>query len=343
MPLTGLAAAVLSLALVSPDRLPHELVDRQRLMADLAALPTSRAARGDEASRRGLADTETWLIARLRDLGYEPELFPLSWTLAADLALRGREAPNGDPLASRIWNNLIVDLPGRGDLASEVIILGAHFDAAVGAAGADDNGTGTAALLEVARVLKDRPMQRTVRLVFFNLEEAGLKGSIEYVRALKPRLDRGDEKLVGMVSLEMLGYFSDAPNSQRSPIPPIEGVFDPPTVGNFIALATTKRHFTFARPLIEEMNRAAPELRIVAPDFLPDWPLCPPDLLRSDHAPFMMIGRPGVMLTDTSNYRNPHYHRPSDTVDTIDAERFALVVRAVAGATYALARPADSP
>lgn len=343
MPLFNVAAAFLSMGAVGSDPLPHQLVDRARLMADLAALPFPRAARGDLASRQALAQTETWLIDRLTGLGCVPERFPLSWTLRADLALRGRDPLEDDPLADRTWHNLIVEFPGRGPLAGEVLILGAHFDTAVGAAGADDNGTGTAALLELARVLKDRPMHRTVRLIFFNLEEAGLKGSIEYARALKPRLDAGDEKLVGMVSLEMLGYFSDEPGSQRSPIPPIEGIFDPPTVGDFIAVATTKRHFTFAGPLVREMSRAAPELKIVAPDFLPDWPLCPPDLLRSDHAPFMMIGRPGVMLTDTSNFRNPHYHKPSDTIDTIDAERFALVVRAVAGAAHALATPADPP
>src|SRR6185369_13008798 len=105
-------------------------------------------------------------------------------------------------------------------------LLGAHFDAVPNAPGADDNGSGTAALLEIARVLHGRTVRRTIRMVFFNLEEIGLKGSVEYVRLYKPTLDAKKESLIGMVSMEMLGFYSDEPKSQRSPIPKIEGVFD---------------------------------------------------------------------------------------------------------------------
>jgi aminopeptidase YwaD len=349
-----LAAVWAAAALAAPpaDRPPHELVDQARLMAELAALPTQRAARGDLAHQRGLAQTERHLADRLRGLGQEPRLFPLSWNLQREHAARHGSGPPGtappEPdgeFADRTWNNLIVELPGRGgpDLAREVLIVSCHFDAASGAPGADDNGTGTAALLELARILRDRPMLRTVRLAFFNLEEIGLKGSAEYARSLRPRLDSGEERLIGMISLEMLGYFTDEPNSQRSPIPPIEGVFDPPTVGDFIVVATTRRHAAFAKRLEAEMTRAEPGLKTVTPDFLPDWPLCPPDLLRSDHAPFMMMGYPAVMVTDTSNFRNPHYHKPSDTIETIDPRRYTQVVRAIVAAVYAIAGPAEVP
>jgi aminopeptidase YwaD len=342
------ALALAALALRGPDALPQDLVQQQRLMTELAALPTARAARGDADSRRGLAATEDHLVDRLTAMGYEPRRLPLSWNLAAERRAQARAglpvreaAPADLELTEHVWHNIVVELPGVGEQAAEVLIIGAHFDAAPGAPGADDNGTGTVALLELARVLKDRPMSRTVRLVFFNLEEIGLKGSAEYVRSLRPRWDDGHERLIGMVSLEMLGYFTDEPNTQRSPIPPIKDLWDPPTVGDFIALATTRGHAAFARRLEQEMRHAAPGLKTVTPDFIPDWPLCPPDLLRSDHAPFLMTGHPGVMLTDTSNFRNPHYHRPTDTVGTIDTERFTLVVRGIAGAVYALAGPAD--
>lgn len=328
---------------------PHDAIDRDRLMAEVARLPTKRAARGDADHRRGLAQTEEHLERRLKEMGYEPVLFPLGWTLAGERAFQEkhggaparRDAPDDDALATRTWHNLIVELPGK-ELPREVLIIGAHFDAAPGAPGADDNGSGTAALLELARVLRDRPMKRTVRLIFFNLEEIGLKGSAEYVRSIKPRLDAGDETIVGMASLEMLGYFSDEPGSQRSPIPPIEGVFDPPTVGDFIAIGTTKSHAGFARRLDEAMRAAAPGLKTIAPDFLPDPPLVPPALLRSDNAPFLFVGIPAVMVTDTSNFRNPNYHRRTDTVETLDPERYTLVVRGLAGAAYEIAGPMEA-
>ncbi len=317
-------------------------------MAELSDLPRERAARGTIESQRGLVQTEAHLLARLRDLGYEPQLFPLKWNLKSEMeekqqanlpAARGASEVD-DELAAHTWNNLVIDIPGR-EQPNEVLLIGAHFDAAPTAPGADDNGTGTAALLELARVLKDAPMKRTVRLAFFNLEEIGLKGSAEYVRANKARWAAGEETIVGMVSLEMLGYFTDKPGSQRSPIPPIEGVFEPPTVGDFIAIGTTKKHAAFSRRLDKEMRKAAPGLKTVAPDFIPDMPLAPPDLLRSDNGPFLWVGLPAVMLTDTSNFRNPNYHSPRDTIETIDPERFTLVVRGLAGAVHAIAEPAD--
>ncbi len=327
-----------------PPGSPAEHVDQGRLMTSLRSLPTQRCARGDAAHIEGLIETERLLVERLTALGYEPVLQDLPWTIRREAASRKQEiAPDREPFADHTWHNIIVDLPGR-DLAAETLVLGAHFDAVDGTPGADDNGTGTAALLEIAAVLKDRPMRRTVRMIFFNHEEFGYFGAIHYVRQLKPRLDAGEEKVIGMVSLEMLGYFTDEPGSQRSPIPAIEGVFEPPTVGDFIAIASTRGHADFIHRLDQEMRRAAPGLKVVAPDFIPDLPLAPPDLLRSDHTPFLFVGIPAVMLTDTSNFRNPNYHRPTDTVETLDEARFAQVVRAVAGAAYAIAEPAaDQP
>ena len=333
---------------------PDNAVDQARLMADLRGLPTKRAARGDGAHVQGLIDTEAYLVERLRAMGYEPELFPLSWTIRKQEEFdrkfeektgqpRARPgAPIDESLADHTWNNITVELRGC-DLPNEVLIVGAHFDAVPNCPGADDNGSGTAGLLEIARVLKDSgPMRRTVRLIFFNLEEVGLKGSSEYARSLKPKLDAGEETVIGMLSLEMLGYYSDAPNSQRSPLPKIEGVFDPPTVGDFITLATTKKHAPFVKQVEAAMHDAAPGIKTLAPDFLPNLPLVPPDMLRSDNGPFLFLGLPAVMVTDTSNFRNPNYHRRTDTIDTLDPERFTLTVRGLAGAIRAVAEPAPA-
>ena len=131
-----------------------------------------------------------------------------------------------------------------------------------------------------------------------------------------------------MVSLETIGYFSDEPNSQKSPIPPIKGVFEPPTVGDNIALVGFSRDQAFVQSLERGLKAGSPELKVSAFAF----PMALPDLMRSDHAPFYAAGVPAVMLTDTANFRNPNYHKPTDTVETIDAERFTRVVRGVVGA-----------
>jgi aminopeptidase YwaD len=239
------------------------------------------------------------------------------------------------------WHNIIIELPGR-ELSSEVLILTAHFDAVPDSPGADDDGTGVAAVLELARVLKGRPLKRTIRLILFNQEEVGLLGSIRYVSSIRKSVEAKEQTIIGMVTLDMLGSFTDAPNSQRSPIPSIPGIFEPPTVGDFIALATTKKHAPFAERLDREMRQAEPTLKtLVAASFVPDLPLTPRDLLRSDHAPFLSIGLPGVIMTDTSNFRNPHYHQPTDTVETLDGDRFSKVVRAVAAAAIAIAENAN--
>lgn len=321
------------------DRPPASLVETARLEASIRGIPVKRAARGDLYHQKGLIETEALIELWLRDLGHAVRRQPLRWNLKyqADQEKKAGVPETPQPpgttaaLAAQVWNNIYVDLPGKS-LPKEVLIVSCHFDAAPESPGADDNATGVAALLELARVLQGLPMKRTVRLMFFNLEEIGLKGSVEYVRSGLPK----DEKVVGMVSLEMLGYFSDEPGSQKSPIGKIEGVFDPPTVGDFVGIATIKSYSEFSRRLDAEMRAAAPGLKTVVADFMP---IAPPDFLRSDHAPFMLAGMPGVMLTDTSNFRNPHYHKPTDTIETLDMERYTLVVRAVAGAVYAIAEP----
>jgi aminopeptidase YwaD len=327
------------------DRPPAERVSKESVVGFLRMLPQARAVRGTIEAQQGLIETEKLLVQQLREMGYEPRLQDLVWNLkyqqdqeAARKAIGpiygGPKDPETTPeLAANTWHNIIVEIPGRTK-PDEVVIIGAHFDAVAGSPGADDNGSGTAALLELARVFKDRPTERTVRLIFFNLEEIGIRGAAEYAKSIMGDLNDGKQKLIGMVSLEMLGYFTDEPNSQKSPIPKIEGVFDPPTVGDFIGIATIQAFSEFARAFEKGMNKAAPKLKVVVADFAP---VSPPDFQRSDHAPFMNLGYTAMMLTDTSNYRNPNYHKPSDTIDTLDLDRYTLVVKAVAGAVYDIA------
>jgi len=336
-----------------------------RLLADLNAIPAKRAALGDVEHREGLVKAESWLLDRIKSLGLTPQTHEFVWNSPA---LKALIIPKDAPLAEGLpkddprfkFRNYIVDLPGT-DLAAEVLILGAHYDAVPLSPGADDNASGVAALLEIARALKDTPRRRTIRLVFFTLEEVGLHGSVQYVLSKRADwfpapppapLPAGDapvlpaqqappkERLIGMVSLECIGWFSDAPNSQTNPIPKVAGVpvldLRVPDAGNFIGIAGISKHREFSQRLIKEMEAAEPTLPILAADLLP---IAPPDFLRSDHAPFLLAGLPAVMLTDTANFRNPNYHKPTDTPDTIDMPRFSRVVRAVTAAARAIAEP----
>ncbi|MFA6046705.1 MAG: M20/M25/M40 family metallo-hydrolase [Phycisphaerales bacterium] len=365
----GMAAASIPLLASAQPAAPTPAasVSKDRLVACLSSLPTSRAALGDAASRAGLVKTEDLLLKQLTDQGLTPVTQEFKWALPArnfgdePSNQPGSDASDDKPhdpdhLAPRddlhTWRNFILDLPGT-DLANEVLVISAHMDAVPGAPGADDDGTGVAAIIELARIFSNTHHRRTIRLCLFNLEEVGLIGSTKYmvewsqshksVPAAQPADTNPhaptppNEKIIGMVSLEMLGYFSDAPNSQKSPIPAIKGVFEPPTVGDGIVMVGLKRDAAFIDRFTQEMAKAAPKLKVLTLDFF-TFPL--PDIMRSDHRGFVLAGLPGAMLTDTANFRNPHYHQPTDTIDTLDLDRFTLVVQGVAGALDAIAEPA---
>lgn len=302
-------------------------VEEQRVMDLLRSLPTARAGHRTPEDTIGLQRTEELVLEHLRDLGFEPQTqdVPRPERIAA-------LTPEEAPMPRNIW----VDLPGQGDRADELLVMMAHMDAVVGSPGADDNGTGVVALMEMARLLKDRPRQRTVRLLFTTLEEAGLHGARYHAtHTIQPEVDAGSMTVVGGVSVEMLGYYSDEPGSQRSPLPPMEG-FAAPDKGDFLALLGVKRHQQFTQAFTKAMLEAEPDANVLAIDM---FVVPPPDILRSDHAEFLIRGWPGAMLTDTANFRNPHYHQPTDTAETIDGPRFARAVSQVIGATDTMANP----
>lgn len=314
------------LAPADPGAALHEQVDQQRLMETLGQLPTKRSPAPTPEHVEGLRATETLIADRLKAFGYDPVLHEVPY------ALPGRREP-------AVYHNVIAEVRGTSKPA-EVILVGAHFDAVPLAPGADDNGTGTAALLEIARILKNASPQRTIRFAFFTLEEAGLVGSTKYAADLREAIQSGKEKIVGMISMDMLGYYSDEPDSQTWPPLPVR--IPLPTTANFLAVGGIIQHQPFSRPLIEAMQAGAGDsLTIFAGDLLP---LPVPDFLRSDHAPFLQMGIPAVLISDTANFRSRHYHRPTDTTDTIDPARFAAAVRAlVAGITHVADRPSFDP
>lgn len=307
-------------------------ISAERLSESLALLPPARAAADTEEDRAGLALAQKRLVATLRSYGYVPRLEDIEWSPRAE---EGATPPTFRSA------NVVADLVGT-ERPREVLVLGAHYDAFEGSPGADDNASGVAALLETARVLSAFPGKRTVRMVFFTFEEVGLVGAFRHVERWKASNEgsKDPEVIVGMVSLEMLGYFTDAPESQKSPIPRIEGVFEPRTTGDFLAVVSLQPYQGFSRAWAAAMQAGEPGLPLLAVDFAP---MPTRDMGRSDHGPFWAAGIPALMLTDTANFRNPHYHQPTDTIETLDKARWTLAARAVAQAAHALSNAERVP
>lgn len=302
-------------------------------------LPIDRAASGSDSKRRGLVETETGLINLLRGMGYDPIVEPILWSLKEKIAAGISEGKvNTDFLETtpdnQNWNNIYVDIKGKV-LPDEIFVLGAHFDAVPGSPGADDNGSGVAALLSIAGALRYEKPARTIRLAFFNLEELGLIGSSYHAG----QAARRKENIIGMVSLESIGYYSDEPGSQHSPIPAIEGVFEPPDTGDCIVMAGTQMSAELAELFDVNMRMAEPALKTFIFCQAPGKGWLMPDIRRSDHGSFLDYDIPAFMLTDTANFRNPNYHRATDTVETLDFDRTAMVTRA---ALFAVIKYANS-
>jgi hypothetical protein len=214
-----------------------------------------------------------------------------------------------------------------------VIVVGAHYDSASGTPGANDNGSGAAAVIELARLLRDLDHKsgKRIRFVLFVNEEppyfmTEAMGSLRYARALAERRER----VMAMYSLETLGFYSSEPGSQHYPAP--FGLIYPDR-GDFIAFVG----MLGSRPLLQETLRsfrahtAFPSIGGVAPGFIPG-------IAWSDHWSFAEHGFQAVMVTDTALFRYPHYHLPSDTPDKVDSEQLARVVKGIERVIRDLAR-----
>jgi len=215
--------------------------------------------------------------------------------------------------------NLILNLPSTSPASSPPpILIGAHYDAVPHCPGADDNGTGVAALLELARFFATTPARSPLRFVAFDLEEYGLLGSTAYAELLH----RQGQPLRLMVSLEMLGYCVQAPQSQSYP-PGLQHFY--PDRGNFIALVGNWKTIPAMMRLSRTLRRQGP----VPCEWLPagDRGLKIRSTRLSDHAPFWDQGYPALMVTDTAFLRNPHYHQESDRIDTLDLDFLTAICR----------------
>jgi hypothetical protein len=261
---------------------------------------------------------------------------PEGMQAAADYIDRTLRAAGHEPIRHPVptreqeFHNIEVRLPSDG-LSSQIFVIGAHYDTVRGSPGADDNASGVAVLLELARLLRGAELDQPLHLVAFANEEApffgtAAMGSLQYAHTAR---ERGDD-IVGMISLEMLGYYSDEPGSQS--YPPLLGHFYPDR-GNFVAFVGNLRARQLVLQAIAAFREHAdvPSEGLAAPDLMRD-------VLRSDHWAFQQMGYPAIMLTDTANFRNPYYHGPGDTADRLDYETMARLTVSLARAIETMTR-----
>ncbi len=191
-----------------------------------------------------------------------------------------------------------------------VFILGAHYDTVPGSPGADDNASAIAVLLEVARNIQAIPLDSTVRLIAFSLEEYSYVGSTHYVENLK----KGREEILGVISLEMLGF-----TGPRQDYPPYLNPKYYPNVGDFIAIIGNERSKELLERVCQSFKAHIPQIPL---EFImvPGNGEGMEEVRLSDHSSFWDQGFPALMVTDTAFLRNPNYHLPSDTIETLDFE-----------------------
>ena len=253
-----------------------------------------------------------------RNMRQYPQLNAAADFIEASFARAGLQ-PRRDTyeLKGQACHNIEAEIRGA---RPEIVVIGAHYDSVFGCPGANDNGSGAAALLALARRFAGKQTGQTLRFVAFTNEEpfyfqTEQMGSFVYAKRCKAR---GDQ-ISAMISLETIGYFSDAPGSQTYPAPGL-GAFYPST-GNFIGFVGNVGSRGLVRRAIAVFRQQAklPSEGAALPSFIPGvgW---------SDQWAFWQNGYPGIMVTDTAPFRYPHYHEATDTPDKLDYDRFALVV-----------------
>jgi aminopeptidase YwaD len=281
-------------------------IDRNRLREDLQALVGERHP---ITSPNRLRQTEAYLHRRFSEAG---------------LAVTTQPFPAFGGTSHNVIGTV---LPERErSQSAQPLILAAHFDTVEGSPGADDNASALAVMLHVAHQVRAKTLARPIRFIAFNLEEENLLGSQAYTSLLR----KNGESIHGAIVLECVGYASHQPNSQKTP-PGIP--ITVPTTGNFLAIIGNERSHHLTSSVAQTMKSYLPIVPLVVPGNGEKLP----DTRRSDHTSFWEQGFPAVMLTDTANFRNPHYHKPTDTLETLNLDFIASVADGLSAAVAALA------
>lgn len=275
--------------------------NRTRMYRDVEFL-TGITPHRNHANLKSLEQAYRYIWTELEAAGYTPEM--QTW------AVRGHE-----------YHNVIAKF--RPDLERRLVV-GAHYDVCFTTPGADDNASAVAGLLETARLIAEiNPnLNFGIDFVAYSLEEPphfGSESMGSYVHAQS--LHEAGTNVVGMICYEMIGYFSDEPGSQQYPHPDLARLY--PSTGNFIVVVGIEEHKAFNEAIYQGMRQAE-----TIPTEVIHFPGPGGLASMSDHMNYWTFGFPALMINNTSFLRNPHYHEPTDTIDTLDFDRMAGVVDA---------------
>jgi Zn-dependent M28 family amino/carboxypeptidase len=273
---------------------PYQLQLRDELQRDVEQLSVDIGPRNAAGSIRTILEAEQWVVDRLAESGIEAEL--------EEVAINGPQNVA----------NVVVTL-GGDERSEEILVIGAHYDTVSRSPGANDNTSGVALLLATAERLRDERLGRTVRIVFFVNEEAPFGFGLmmgSRVHAEQSRA-RGDS-VVAMIAVDSVGNYTSEPGSQN--YPPF--IFGLPSVGNFVAFVSNRDNQQLVDRVVELFQT---ESRFPSIGVATDMK----EAARSDHAPFWWQGYPAMMMSDTSERRDPNYHQPTDTADNLNYEEMA--------------------
>lgn len=295
-----------------------------RIKADVLRLCVSPRHSGEDAeSHREAAE---YVAVQLKDAGCSVEM--QRFTVPSE-----PESRPGLNIVGTLSPDATREYPNAGSRDS-TLLIGAHYDTVHGSPGADDNASGVAVMLECARVIGRMPRRRSLKFVAFDAEErqpeVGLHGSTAYVSGLQAASDA--PAITAAYILEMVG-FSAPPGGQKVPAGlqiAFPRAFDRLREQDFAGdsvVAITNRLSRAAGRAFEKAAETVGDGLAVLPMEIPQWMRVPHNLKRSDHAPFWDAGIPAVMIGDTANFRNPHYHAASDTPDTLDYDLVDRVAR----------------
>ncbi len=301
-----------STAPLSPDQV--QLRDEMR--HDVEALSVGIGPRHGGRSLGKLIEAEKWIIESLKTDGIES---------------RRDVVHLGDVEVANVEASF-----GGTTLPDQIIVLGAHYDTVPRSPGANDNASGVALLLATARRLRDAPLDRTVRIVFFVNEENPFSGGIQMgSKVYAERSREKGENIVTMIAVDSIGFFSSEPGSQDQPL--LASLFTKlPSTANFVLWLSNRDNQQLLDQVVQQFQAHSqfPSFGI-ATDMK--------DAARSDHASFWWQGYPALLLSDTSEGRDPHYHKPTDTLANLNFEEMARFADGFIPLLLSLARAETGP
>ena len=292
-------------------------ITAESMGARIAQIEGARYAFGTEAERTKLGEVAGYIHTQLDALGLSVDQDPVTYL--------GQTFPN------------VIGVLSGTVCPDTSFIVGAHYDTVGGSPGADDNGSGVAAMLEIARVISNESLQPSIEFVGFSFEEQGLVGS----QRMAAQARAAGKDIAGVIVLDMVGYTCSEPGCQSypgGPLPP-----EAPNGGTFVAALGDSASVPLLNSFLQASAAAVPDLAVLRVSEQEDCEVPVPPAycgflqLGSDQAPFWEEGYQALLLVDTAGYRNPNYHHPSDTLSSLDLSFAADVANAALAAVVGAA------